>query len=145
MSDDPSCTNCGHLASGHAYGLSPCAVSSIRDGKCGCTKFSTYVDWETECMKARGALSELSDEELLKSCVIVCQAADLSGIWVAYFTDFNCITQGTSRTEAVVSLLDAARLMLKHSIPSSACDMAEVVGSSTSSAGTRAAPNVERK
>jgi predicted RNase H-like HicB family nuclease len=80
-------------------------------------------------------LGELSDKELLKSCVIVRPATDLPGIWVAHFTDFNCITQGTSRAEAVVSLLDAARIMLKHSIPSSVCDMTEVVGLSAPSDG----------
>jgi hypothetical protein len=85
-------------------------------------------------MSATDADAELSDEELLKSCVIVRPARDLPGIWVAYFTDFNCVTQGTSRTEAVLSLLDSARMMLKHSAPGNVCDMAEVVGSSTSSA-----------
>lgn len=69
----------------------------------------------------------LSDEELLKAYVVVRPSEDVPGIWVAYFTDFNCITQGRSRTEAIVSLLDAARMMLKHVIPASVCDMEEVI------------------
>lgn len=65
----------------------------------------------------------LSDEVLAEIEVVVRPAPDIPGTWVAHFADFNCVTQGTSRLGALISLLDAARLMLLHLQPASACDM----------------------
>lgn len=46
-------------------------------------------------------------------------------MWVSRFLDFNCVTQGRSRVDAILMLLDAARLMLRHLQPESACDTSE--------------------
>jgi len=58
--------------------------------------------------------ASLSDEYLASICVKVHEAEDLPGTWVASFTSNDYVTQGSSRVDAVVMLLDAARLVLEH-------------------------------
>ena len=48
------------------------------------------------------------------------EAEDIPGTWVASYTTYNLVTQGRNRTEAIVLLLDASRLMLEHLNPSQA-------------------------
>lgn len=67
-----------------------------------------------------------SDATLAEVGVVVRSAPDIPGTWVAHFTDFNCVTQGTSRLDAVAMLLDSARLMLCHLSPEGVCDVAAV-------------------
>src|SRR5258706_2784246 len=45
MSDDPTCTNCGHYLSRHFYGEAPCSGWDSDASPCGCEKFSTYGEF----------------------------------------------------------------------------------------------------
>ncbi len=58
---------------------------------------------------------DFSDEKLADVGVVVFQAEDIEGEWVAMFTDgYELVTQGKSRNHAILMLLCAARTLIEE-------------------------------
>jgi hypothetical protein len=57
---------------------------------------------------------DFSDDALREAHVEVYPARNVPGVWVSRFTTYDLSSLGSSRTGAVVSLIDAARMMLEH-------------------------------